>query len=152
MRATQPARGVTLLEMLVVIAIIGVIVALSAPALTAGLAGVRLESAASESASFLISAMNAVERREIAAAVVVSPAEGSIDVFTAASGSAPAKRWVPQGGVTIEGDEPSRFLFYPGGAFPRIKLILRNDRGSRRSVEIDPVTAVPKIGRPGDRQ
>ena len=50
-------------------------------------------------------------------------------------------------GIAIEGDEPRRFLLFPGGACPRIVVILHNEKGSRRSVRIDPVTAVPKIER-----
>jgi hypothetical protein len=41
-------------------------------------------------------------------------------------------------------------LLFPGGAFPRIAIVLRSEKGGRRSVEIDPVTAVPKIARLGN--
>jgi hypothetical protein len=53
---------------------------------------------------------------------------------------------MPQG-ITIEGDEPRRFLLEPGGAFPRIALVLRNEKGARRSLRIDPATGVPEIRR-----
>ena len=53
---------------------------------------------------------------------------------------------MPQG-ISIEGDEARRFVLFPGGAFPRITIVLRNEKGGRRSIEIDPVTAVPKIQR-----
>jgi prepilin-type N-terminal cleavage/methylation domain-containing protein len=140
-------RGVTLLELLVVLAIVAIMVAVSFPALTAGLAGVRLASAAGTTASFLTSTMNTVERREQAAAIVIAPHENTIDVFTEASGEKPAKHLELPPGVTIEGDEPTRFALYPGGAFPRMRIVLRSEKGGRRSVEIDPVTAVPKIER-----
>jgi len=145
--ASVRRRGVTLLEMLIVVTIIGAIASISFPALTSGLAGVRLASASSETASFLTSAMNTVERREQSAAIVVSPKENRLDVFTAASGESPVRTYRPPSGVSFEGDEPHRYLLFPGGAFPRISVVLRNEKGSRRSVEIDPVTAVPQVRR-----
>ena len=140
-------RGVTLLEMMIVVTIIGVIAGISFPALTSGLAGVRLSSAAGSTASFLTSAMNTVERREQAAAIVITPKENQIAIFTAASGEKPANRLTMPTGITIEGDEPRRVLLFPGGAFPKLALVLKSEKGGKRSVEIDPVTAVPKITR-----
>jgi hypothetical protein len=133
--------------MLIVVAIIAVIAGLSFPALTAGLAGVRLASAAGSAASFLTSAMNNVERRERPAEIVISPKENRIAVFTAAAGDRPVDTLTMPAGVTVEGEEPHRFLLFPGGAFPRISLVLKSEKGGRRSIEIDPITAVPKISR-----
>src|SRR5690242_5773553 len=64
-------RGVTLVELLIAVAIIAVIVSVSAPGLTTGLATVRLSSASGDAASFLTRTMNRVETREEAAAVVI---------------------------------------------------------------------------------
>jgi prepilin-type N-terminal cleavage/methylation domain-containing protein len=147
MTPARNRRGVTLLEMLIVVAIVAAIVSVSFPSLTAGLAGVRLSSAAGSAASFLTSALNNVDRREQAAAVVIAPKENALSVFTAASGDKPFKRLVMPAGVTIEGEEPRRFLLFPGGACPRIVVVLKNEKGARRSIRIDPVTAVPKIER-----
>jgi prepilin-type N-terminal cleavage/methylation domain-containing protein len=139
--------GVTLIELLVVIAIASVIIGLSFPSLIGGLSGVRLVSASGSAASFLTAAMNDVERREQAAAIVISPKENRMDLFTSASGEKPAGTFQPPSGITFEGDEPHRYMLFPGGAFPRISVVLRNEKGSRRSVEIDPVTAVPQVRR-----
>jgi hypothetical protein len=136
--------------MLIVVTIIGTIVSLSFPSLIAGLAGVRLASSASSVASFLTSAMNTVERHEQAAAVVISPKENRLDIFTAASGPKPVGTYRLAAGIVLEGDEPHRYLLFPGGAFPRISVVLRNEKGARRSVEIDPVTAVPQVRRIDD--
>ncbi len=142
---TGASRGVTLIEMLIVVVIIGTIVSLSFPSLTSGLAGIRLASSSSAVASFLTSAMNTVERHEQAAAIVVTPKESRLDVFTAASGEKPSGTYRTPDSISIEGEEPHRYLLFPGGAFPRISLVLRNEKGARRSVEIDPVTAVPQV-------
>ncbi|HEX4275348.1 MAG TPA: prepilin-type N-terminal cleavage/methylation domain-containing protein [Bryobacteraceae bacterium] len=139
--------GVTLIEMMIVVMIIAVIAGVSFPALTSGLASVRLSSASGSTASFLTAAMNRVERREVAAAVVISPKENQVDVFTAASGNKPERSLHMPAGISIEGAEPRRVLLQPGGTFPRITLVLRNEKGSRRSVRIDPATGVPEIRR-----
>jgi prepilin-type N-terminal cleavage/methylation domain-containing protein len=145
-RARQQA-GVTLIEMLVVVTIIAVIAGVSFPALTAGLASIRLSTASGSAASFMTSAMNRVDRREQAAAIVVSPKESALSVYTAASGDKPERLLQMPPGISIEGEEPRRYLLMPGGTFPRMPLVLRNDKGSRRSVEVDPTTGVPRVAR-----
>ena len=137
--------GVTLLEMMIVVTIIATLVSVSFPALTAGLAGIRLKSASGSVASFLTAAMNNVERREQPAAIVVAPKENLLAVYTAASGEKPSETLKMPAGIAIEGDEPRRFMLFPGGAFPRIMIALRSEKGGRKSIEIDPVTSVPKI-------
>ncbi len=133
--------------MMVVVTIIAAIAGISFPAMSAGLAGIRLTSAAGSVASFLESAMNQVDRHERAAEITIVPAERAIAVYTAASIPKPAGRLVMPDGIVIEGEDPRRFLIIPGGAFPKIVVALKNDRGARRQIEIDPVTAVPKITR-----
>src|SRR5580700_2628325 len=81
------ASGVTLIEMLIVVSIIGIIAGVSFTSMTAGLASVRLSSASGSAASFLTAAMNRVERRKLAAAIVITPKENQMAVYTAASGN-----------------------------------------------------------------
>lgn len=145
--STRQRAGVTLIEMLVVVTIIAIVAGVSLPAMTAGLAGIRLTSASGSVASFLISAMNRVDRREQPAAILISPKESAVAVYTAASGTRPDRELRMPGGITIEGEQPRRFLLMPGGVVPRMSLVLRNDKGARRSVEVDPTTGVPNIRR-----
>src|SRR5438132_8744055 len=57
-------KGVTLIEMMVVAAIIGLIAAISFPSASAGIESVRLVSATDSVATFLNGAVNRVERRQ----------------------------------------------------------------------------------------
>jgi prepilin-type N-terminal cleavage/methylation domain-containing protein len=139
--------GVTLLELLIVVTIIGIVVGVSFPSVTSGLSGLRLTTASGSVASFLTSSMNRVDRHEEAAAIVVSPKENLLAVYTASSGEKPARTMQLPQGISIEGDELRRYMFMPGGTVPRMTVILRNEKGSRRSIQIDPVTAVPDIRR-----
>lgn len=133
--------------MLIVVSIIAAIVSVSFPSLTAGLAGIRLTSEAGSVASFLTSTLNTVERREQPAAIVISPAENALIVYTEASGDKPWKKLTLTNGIMLEPGDSRRFLVMPGGACPRIRVVLSNERGSKRSIRIDPITAVPKIER-----
>jgi prepilin-type N-terminal cleavage/methylation domain-containing protein len=144
---TRSQTGVTLIEMLIVVMIIAIIAGVSFPALTSGLSSVRLSSASGSTASFLTGATNRVERSGAAAAIVISPKENQLAMYTAASGERPERTLAMPQGVRIEGDEDRRFLLQPGGTFPRITLVLRSDKGLRRSVKIDPATGVPDIQR-----
>ena len=73
--------------------------------------------------------MNAVDRHEQPAAIVISPRERRLSLFTARSGDKPQAELLMPDGITIEGDEPRRISLFPGGAFPRIRVILRNEKG-----------------------
>lgn len=139
--------GVTLIEMLIVVMIIAAITGVTFPALTAGLASVRLASASGTVASFLTSSMNRVDRREEAAAIVISPKDSKLALYTAASGEKPDRILDLPQGISIEGDDARRVLLLPGGTVPRVTVILRNEKGARRSIEVDPVTGVPNIRR-----
>ena len=140
-------QGVTLLEMLIVVTIIGIVAGITFPTVTSGLSGVRLQSAAGSVASFMTTSMNRVDRREQPAAIVVSPKENSITLFTAASGEKPERTLALPQGIAIEGEEPRRYMFFPGGTIPRMQVVLRSEKGAERLVRIDPVTGVPDVQR-----
>jgi hypothetical protein len=40
------------------------------------------------------------------------------------------------------------FYLYPGGTVPRFGIEMRNRRGQRRIVSVDPITGVPRISTP----
>src|SRR5215471_5169700 len=80
------ARGITLLEMLVVVAIIGLMVGLAYPSLSAGLDSVRMVSATDSVAAFLNSAVTRAQRRQQAVALEVSPRENMLAMYTNEAG------------------------------------------------------------------
>jgi prepilin-type N-terminal cleavage/methylation domain-containing protein len=139
--------GVTLLELLIVVVIISAIAGVSFPAMTASLAGLRLTSAAGSVASFLTSSLDRVERRDQPAQIVISPRENTLGIYTAASADKPERSLSLPAGISIEGDEPRRFLMMPGGSAPRLAIVLRNEKGARRAIRVDPATGVPEIDR-----
>src|SRR5260370_208588 len=95
-------RGVTLLEMLIVVAIIAAIVSVSFPALTSGVGGGGVTCGWGSVASFLTSALNNVDRHEKPAALVISPHDNALMIFTAVSGDKPEKKLEMPSGVKIK--------------------------------------------------
>src|SRR5580698_9078203 len=74
------SRGITLIELMVVMAIIALLVGVTLPAATNGLSSVRLKGASSDVASFLNSALNRAERHEQVMEIIVYPRESKLEV------------------------------------------------------------------------
>ncbi len=123
-------RGVTLLELLIVMVLIAVIAAVSFPTASAGLDSLRLRSAADRVMSLLNLALDRAERVQEVVEIRISPQENAISarsvdlslnrtlelempVRIASVGSSRAVP-VPQGDAGPPGQQ-RRFLLYPGG-------------------------------------
>ena len=75
-------RGVTLVEMLVVVSIIGLMAAVSFPSVTSGLDSIRLQSAADSVASFVNAAANRAERRQEVTELVIDPKANRLALYS----------------------------------------------------------------------
>ena len=150
-------RGVTLIEMLVVVSIVAVMVAITFPSATSGIDSIRLASASDSVAAFLNAALVRAERQQTLVELTVSPAENALYIR-----HLPAfeKRLALADGVRITGVLPEqpfaaeapglrRFMLYPGGAPPRVGVRIASAKGAQRIVSLDPVTSAPVIERLG---
>jgi prepilin-type N-terminal cleavage/methylation domain-containing protein len=149
---TSARRGLTLIEMLVVLALISLIVGVSYPSVSRGLDGIRLRTAADDVASFLALAMNQVERTESPVAVRFLKAQGVLEM---SGPGVPLKTMKLADGISIEEvtpvvpgqpDEEKSVFLLPGGSFPRMTVELASRSGGRRSVAVDPVTGSALAG------
>jgi prepilin-type N-terminal cleavage/methylation domain-containing protein len=147
-----PCRGVTLVEMLIVVTIIGLIAGISFPAVSSGVDSLRLASASDSLVSFLNAAMNRAERRQDVVEISISVKDNAV---TLTSPGLSRELGMPSG-VTIKAvwpklaadpDAPRRFLLLPGGTVPRIGIEIANRKGARRIVRVNPMTGVPEIER-----
>jgi len=148
------SRGVTLIEMLMVVAIVGLLTAISFPAVTSGIDSIRLASASDSVVSFFNTGLNRAERRQQLIEIAVSKTERSLTMRSSERGFV-RKIELPEGIAIVsilpesqdEKDGGRRFVLYPGGVVPRIGLELANRKGTRRIVRVDPITGVPQIER-----
>jgi len=147
-------RGVTLIEMVIVVALLGVMVGITFPAVSSGIDSIRIASASDSVASHLNSALNYANRRQEPVLIEFSVVEDSMRVRGAQPGF--DKTLEMPDGVDIRSilppipadlNTPRRFMVYPGGTVPRLGVELVNRRGARRVVRIDPITGVPQIER-----
>ena len=146
---TSSRRGVTLIEMMMVVMVMSLMAGVTFPAISSGVDSLRLRSAGEEAASILTAAMNRAQRRRVAVEIAVSPIDNLMLLTSVEPGY--SKRFRPVDGVTIaavlsrvpaDPRLPRRFLVYPGGSAPRLGLILANARSMRRLVRLDPITGI----------
>jgi type II secretion system protein H len=146
-------HGVTLIEMLIVVAIMALVVGLTFPSAAAGLDSLRLRSAASEVASFLDTAMERADRRQQVVEIRISSKENAMAARSADSSFVRAVELPNAIAISvvepplvnaIDPNEPRRFLLYPGGTLPRITVQLESKDGRKRRVVVDPITGIPR--------
>lgn len=147
------AAGVTLIEMLIVVALIGLMVGITFPSVASGIETMRLNEASGQLVNFLNDALVRAERREQGVEISISKSEKSLTMRSPEQAS--EKKTVLPQGISIakilpedsqqEEDQPRRFMIYPGGTVPRIGIEIVNAKGARRMVRVDPITGVPRI-------
>jgi len=147
-------RGITIIEMLIVVSIIALMAGISYPAVTAGIESVRMRSAADQTAAFLNQALTASERRQQAIEIQVKRNTGAL-LFRTVDETLVRRVELPQGIVIAEvlppvpmNSEERSVLVYPGAAFPRVTFVLATKKGARRFVRIDPVVGMPVVEAP----
>ena len=147
-------RGVTLLELLVVMTIIAVLTAVTYPTASAGLDSLRLRSASDRVMALLNLALDRADRVQQVVEIRVSPQENAISARSMdLSLNRTLELEVPVHIASVGTEGPSqpggapltdqrRFLLYPGGTPPRISIELDTKEGHRRRVTVDPITGM----------
>lgn len=147
--------GVTLVEMIAVVTIIGLVAAISFPSVSSGLESIRLTSATDSIGAFLNGGLNRAERRQQGVEIAISIPERSLTMQSTEPGF--ERTLVLPDGVTIVRIHPAlpaaveetvrRFYVYPAGSIPGIGIEIANRRGARRIVRIDPMSGVAQAER-----
>jgi prepilin-type N-terminal cleavage/methylation domain-containing protein len=148
-------RGVTLIEMMLVVLLVSLMAALTFPGVSSGLDSIRMRTAADAVAGLLAQAMVQVERRQEPVEFTVVSDEGLIEVRSLRPGF--HREYKLPDGITIDrvlpeppGEPPAvrSILVFPGATFPRVTLVLVSTRGHVREIRVDPVTGVARVEQP----
>lgn len=151
-RARRQRRGVTLIEMMLVVLLISIMAALTFPGVSSGIDSIRLRSSADSVAGLLAQAMVQVERRQEPVELTISRDEGVLAVRSLRPGFLREFR-LPEG-VSIREVHPAppgearalhTFFVFPGATFPRVSLVIGTTRGVLRRVRVDPVTGAARV-------
>lgn len=149
-RERPSQRGVTLLELLIVMTLIALVVGVAYPSAAAGVESLRLRSVSDTVVSFLNTAVDRATRRQQVIEIWISPKDRvliarSPDLAFSRRLDIPESFRItsvlPQ--AQVNPDEPRRFLLYPGGTAPRIGVEISNSAGRKRWVGMDPFTGMP---------
>ena len=135
--------------MIMVLAIVGMITAISFPSVTSGLDSVRLSSASDSIASFLNAGLNRAERRQTPVEINISIAENKIRVISDSVRELNMPETIrivrihpvlPTG--ERAGAEHHSLSEWRDSAFWRGD---RKPKGIHRIVRVDPITGVPQV-------
>ena len=136
-RHRRGRAGVTLIEMLVVVAIIAVMAGITYPSISAGLDSLRLTSACDSVASLFSEASTYAQRQQewVEIRVTRTQVEATGRKF---------RRQLNLSGFNVT---PDQVLFVdPQGTLPGAEMEIRNTGQSRR-VRIDPITGLAEVKR-----
>lgn len=148
-------RGITLLEMLIVMTIVALMVGVTYPNIAAGLESMRMRSATDSVAAFLNQALIRVERSQEPVEILVHPGTGHMEMHGAMPGF--QRDLVLPEGITVlrvfpepvgEPPEERSLLFLPATNVPAVGIELLNRRGLHRLIRIDPLTGSPVVETP----
>lgn len=154
LQSRRARRGMTLIEMMVVVVIIAIIAGVSFPAVTSGIDSLRLRQASEEVVGLFNTALDLADRRQQPVEVIIDRTTNQI----AMAGALRLERVVElPPGVRIVSIAPPppmgelpvrRFLLMPSGAAPQVALLLANARGALRVVSVDPITGIAQMATP----
>src|SRR5205823_7886391 len=123
----------------IAVSLIALLAGVSYPSVSAGLDSLRLHSTSDQIAAFIMASLERADRRQEAVEVWISPQDNALASRSAEPGSL-RRLDLPRTIRIAAPDTPRRFLFYPGGAPPRMLLELSTPQGHRRLVSVDPLT------------
>jgi type II secretion system protein H len=137
------ARGITLIEMLVVMTLVGLLTAVVAPSVGSGVETVRLRATGERLAATLRTARTRAMRARHYMQVSVDPQSRVVELRDLEGGAVSV--WEIPSTIRVLSDQPMTFLVYPDGATPVMRVELRNQRGREVEVASDPFTLFPTV-------
>jgi type II secretion system protein H len=135
--------GITLIEMLVVMTIIGLLAAVAAPSVGSGVETVRLRSTAERLASTLRTGRDRAVRTRHYQEVSIDPQTRMVELRDLETGS--VSSWELPSTIQTKSGKRMAFQMYPDGGVQAMKVNLQNLRGRQVEVSMDPFTLFPVV-------
>ena len=129
------ARGITLLEALVAITLVGLAAAISFPAASAGIEAARVRSAADEAKTFLLNAQQFADRRRQAVVVQINPTLSQIAAHSADGKWSRLLTFDSRLHIAVP-DRAFVTVVQPGAALPPVSLAFVAEGGQRSGFRV----------------
>lgn len=142
-KACATERGVTLIEALIVVALISVVAAVSYPSVSAGLDALRMRQTSDQVVKFLSAALDRADRKQQVVQLVIAPGTDEVPASLLARSEDLSfnRSMVLPPPFRMNGPQETRmYLLYPGGSVPRIAIEITHPAGRRRTIGTDPLT------------
>ena len=148
LRQESAQRGITLIELLVAMAIIGLMLAITFPSFTAGLDGIVLRSDIDRAGSFFNQARLQADRLQQPVQLTADP--GGRKLSAVSVDGSWEESFVLNGRCHIVFPRQKQSLIlHPSTPAPRFRLLLESERGARVGLQINLFTGVPEDWNPG---
>ncbi len=135
--------GITLIEMLVVMTLIGLLASVVTPSVTAGMETVKLRNSAERLASTLRLARERAVRTRHYFQVTVDPQARRVELRDLEGDF--ARDWILPETIAVKVDHVLLYQFAPDGSVPSLHVDLENSKRRTVSVEMDAFTALPAV-------
>jgi prepilin-type N-terminal cleavage/methylation domain-containing protein len=147
---TRLTRAFTLFEIMIVIAIIGVVATIGMPSIVQGLKKEGMRKATSDIIEACSHARAAAIYSGQEAQLIIAPEKGTFSVNGASfSSTLPENVHIEFMGVDFIPDmqewEEVRVRFFPNGTSSEFSILIRSDESELRKITLDVVTALPDL-------
>ena len=142
-------RGVTLVELLVVMAIIALMIAITLPGLSAGLGAIVVRTDIDRAGSFFSKARLEADFRQQPVQLTVDPETGEISAVSV-DGAWEDSFVLDQRSRMIFPKERQSLILHPSTPAPRFRLLLASGGGARVGTQINIFTGVPEEWNPSE--
>jgi len=142
--------GITLMEMLVVMTIIGLLASVATPAVTAGMETVKLRTSAERLAATLRLARVSAVRTRHYFQVTVDPQARRVELRDLESDF--VRDWQLPETVSMKLQRSLLLQFAPDGSVPSLHMELENSRRRIVAVDLDAFTALPSVRTADERR